>query len=53
MQYASFESYISEWGYCLNAQLTHKNKYHNDIDVVALNILGCWATTENKNVAAL
>ena len=41
MQYASLESYINGWGCCLNTQLTHKGKYHNDINVVALNVLGC------------
>ena len=37
MQYASLERYISS----LNTQLTHKSEYHNDINVVALNVLGC------------
>ena len=41
MLYASLESYISGWGLCLNTQLTHKSKYHNDINVVALNVLCC------------
>ena len=41
MQYVSLESYISVWGCCLNTQLTHKSKYHNEINLVALNVLGC------------
>ena len=41
MQYVSLESYISVWWCCLNTQLTHKSKYHNDINLVALNVLGC------------
>ena len=41
MQYASLENYISGWCCCLNTQLTHKSKYHNVINVVALNVLGC------------
>ena len=31
----------------MNIQLTHKSKNHNDINLVALNVLGSWATTEN------
>ena len=41
MQYVSLESYISGWGCCLNTQLTHKCKYHDGINLVALNDLGC------------
>ena len=41
MQYVSLESYISGWLCCLNTKLTHKSKYHNDINLVVLNILGC------------
>ena len=41
MQYASLESYISGWLCCLNTQLTNKSKCHKDINVVALNFLGC------------
>ena len=26
---------------CLNTQLTPKSKYHNAINLVALNVLGC------------
>ena len=25
----------------LNTQLSHKSKYHNDIDIVVVNVLGC------------
>ena len=41
MQYVSLDSFISVSGCCLNTQLTHNNKYHNDINLVALNVLGC------------
>ena len=47
VQFASLESYISGRSCCLNAQLTHKSKYHNDINVAALNVLCCKATTKN------
>ena len=43
MQFVSVESYISGW-LCLNTQVSHKSKYHNDINLVALNVLGCKAT---------
>ena len=36
-----FGKFYSGWCCCLNAHLTHKRKYHNDINVVALNDLGC------------
>ena len=37
MQYVSLESYmLSEY-----TLLTHKSKYHNDIQLVSLNVLGC------------
>ena len=35
------ESLISGWWCCLNKHLTLKHKYHNDINVVALIVLGC------------
>ena len=41
MQYVSLESHISGLRFCLNTQLFHKNKYRNDINLVALNVLGC------------
>ena len=41
MQYASLESYISGLWCSLNTQLTHKSKYDNDINVVALDVLSC------------
>ena len=41
MQYVSLENYISGWGCCLNTQLSHKSKNHNDINLAALNVLGC------------
>ena len=41
MQYVSFESKSGVWGCCLNTLLTHKSKHHNDISLVALNVLGC------------
>ena len=53
MQYVSLESFINGWLCCLNTHLAHKHKYHNDINAVALNVLGCWATTENLIFASL
>ena len=41
MQCVSLERYISGWSCYLNTQLSHKGKYHNDINLVALNLLGC------------
>ena len=45
--YVSLESFISGWWSCLITQLTHKSKYKNDINVVALNVFDCYATVEN------
>ena len=45
-QYVSLENYINGRRCCLNTQLTHKSNYFNGINLVALNVLCCWATTE-------
>ena len=41
MQYVSLGSYIGGWCCCLNTQLTRKSNYHNEINIVALKVLGC------------
>ena len=40
MQFVSLKRYISGWGCCLNTQLSNKSKYHNYINLAALNVLG-------------
>ena len=39
MQYVILESYICDWCCYLITQLTNASKYHNEISLVALNIL--------------
>ena len=39
MSYVSLESYIMVM-LCLNTPLSHESKYYNDINLVALNVLG-------------
>ena len=41
MQYVSLEGHVSGFWCCLNAHLFYKSKYHNDINLVALHVLGC------------
>ena len=41
MQYLSLKGHLSGFGCCLNTQLFYKDKYHNDINLVALYDLGC------------
>ena len=41
MQYVSLEGHLSGFLCCLNTQLFYKSKYHNDINLVALHVLGC------------
>ena len=40
MQYVSLEGNRSGSQCCLNTQLLHKSKYHNDINLVAFHVLG-------------